>query len=202
MRLLACIFLIFGAFAGSAAAQIEESNLLRFRENRDKLFRDPVFSPLPRNEIAGFGGLKYYEFSAEFIVRAILERAEGEQVFMMPASTGPARRYLKYGVARFRLNGADRKLTIFRSESSAKRNGSLFLPFRDETSGRETYGAGRYIDIAAPSGNEITIDFNYAYSPSCAFSDEFACALPPRDNFLGTPVRAGEKKYRERPESK
>lgn len=202
MRFGAVIFLIFAAFAAISSAQTERAEVLRFREHRDKLFRDPVFSPLPRNEIGSFIGLKYYDFTAEMIVKAVFEPVDGEQVFLMPASRGSDQRFLKHGILRFRLGGAERTLTVFRSESSAKRNGSLFLPFRDETSGSETYGAGRYIDIAAPSGSEITIDFNYAYSPSCAFSDEFACPFPPRENYLGTPVRAGEKIYRERPQGK
>lgn len=198
----ALLFLIFAALVPVAAAQTRLEDLTRFRENRDKLFRDSAFSPLPRNEIAGFRGLKYYDFSPAFVIGAVLERADGQQVFMMPVSSGPARRYFRFGVLRFKIGDAEHSLTVFRSETSANRNGSLFLPFRDETNGTETYAAGRYLDIAAPSGDEVTIDFNYAYSPSCAFSDEFACPIPPRENLLRMPVRAGEKLYRERPETK
>lgn len=202
MRISACLLLIFAAFVATAAAQNEKEALQRFRERRDSLFRDPVFSPLPRGEIGGFRGLKYFDFDAGFVVKAVLERAESAEEFKMPVSSGSPRRYFRFGILRFRLAGSEHSLMVFRSESSARQNGSLFLPFRDETNGTETYGAGRYIDITAPAGSEVTIDFNYAYSPSCAFSDEFACPLPPKENFLRTPVRAGEKIYRERTESK
>ena len=70
-----------------------------------------------------------------------------------------------------------------------------FLPFRDATSGRETYGAGRYLDLAPPHDGKVTVDFNLAYNPYCAYSDSFSCALPPVENWLQVPIRAGEMAF-------
>ena len=67
-----------------------------------------------------------------------------------------------------------------------------FLPFRDATSGKETYGAGRYLDVPRGENGQVVVDFNYAYSPYCAYGDAYSCALPPRENWLTVPIEAGE----------
>jgi uncharacterized protein (DUF1684 family) len=85
--------------------------------------------------------------------------------------------------------------------------GGLFLPFKDTTSGQETYGGGRYLFDTVkntdglslemtPGSAEVVIDFNYAYNPSCAYDDRWACPLAPRENWLPVPIRAGEQRYR------
>ena len=77
----------------------------------------------------------------------------------------------------------------------ARGEDSLFLPFRDALSGKETYGAGRYLDVAPPHSGHVVVDFNYAYNPSCAYDPQFSCPLPPRENWLQVPIRAGEKNF-------
>jgi uncharacterized protein (DUF1684 family) len=74
----------------------------------------------------------------------------------------------------------------------------LFLPFRDTTSGKETYGAGRYLDLHA-HGDEVVVDFNYAYNPNCAYNPDWNCPLPPAENWLKVPIRAGEKAFPDSP---
>jgi hypothetical protein len=72
----------------------------------------------------------------------------------------------------------------------------LFIPFKDLTNGRESYGGGRYIDIKNPAGKSAIIDFNLAYNPSCAYgSDKYSCPIPPKENFLQVKIKAGEKTY-------
>ncbi|MCI0396478.1 MAG: DUF1684 domain-containing protein, partial [Chloroflexi bacterium] len=73
-------------------------------------------------------------------------------------------------------------------------------PFRDTTNGQETYGAGRYLDSHRPGLNQLgpdrfEVDFNYSYNPYCAYSEYYSCPLPPRENWLKVPIRAGEKNY-------
>ena len=113
--------------------------------------------------------------------------------------------YRRAGQLRFRIGGQDCRLTVF---SLVGYGGGLFLPFRDGTSGTETYGGGRYLfdtakntdglalEIQAGSA-EIGIDFNFAYNPSCAYDARWACPLAPRENWLPVPIRAGEKVYAE-----
>jgi uncharacterized protein (DUF1684 family) len=115
----------------------------------------------------------------------------------MPTSVGTSRKYFKYGVLKFELGGNSYSLTVFQSETAAIKEeykALLFVPFRDQTNGKETYGGGRYLDIKAPSGDEMILNFNLAYNPNCAYgSDNFSCPVPPKENFLQTEIKAGEK---------
>ena len=115
----------------------------------------------------------------------------------MPTSVGTSRKYFKFGVLKFELDGKSHALTVFQSETTASQaeyKDLLFVPFRDLTNGQETYGAGRYLDIKMPSGSEVILDFNLAYNPNCAYgSAKFSCAIPPRENFLQVEIKAGEK---------
>ena len=88
-------------------------------------------------------------------------------------------------------DGSEQRLTAYRTHSHGE-DEMLFLPFRDATSGTETYGAGRYLDLPYSGGDEYELDFNYAYNPSCAFSPAYDCPFPPPGNKLSLPVRAGE----------
>jgi uncharacterized protein len=183
--LLSCV-----SFAKSQAATGE---VKRFREMRDKSFRNASETPLAGEELLKFKGLEYFEVSERFIVKAKLEKSAGAEVFMMPTSIGTARKYFKYGVLTFELDGQSFTLNAFQSEG-AKKDGTLFVPFRDLTNGRETYGAGRYLYIKAPAAAEAILDFNFAYNPNCAYGNEqFSCAIPPHENFLQTEIKAGEK---------
>jgi len=188
------IFLLL-SFGCSAKAQEDASgDVKRFRETRDRSFRSAAETPLTGEDFSKFKGLEYYDEDAKFAVKAKFEKTSDEQVFMMPTTIGTTRKYFKYGVLKFDLGGKSFSLNVYQSESSAKKNGLLFVPFRDLTNGKETYGAGRYLDIKIPSGDETVLDFNFAYNPSCAYgNDQFSCAIPPKENFLQTEVRAGEK---------
>ena len=179
-------------------AKAQESNeagkVERFREERDKAFRIANQTPLLPEDFLKFKGLEYFDVDTKFVVKAKLEKTSDPQIFMMPTSVGTTRKYFKYGVLTFELGGKSLSLNVYRSEASAKTNGMLFLPFRDLTNGKDTYGAGRYLDIKIPSGEEAILDFNFAYNPSCAYgSSNFSCAIPPKQNFLQIEIKAGEK---------
>src|SRR5262249_329811 len=143
-----------------------------------------------------FKGLEYFDVDAKFVVKAKFEKTLDQQIFMMPTSIGTTRKYFKYGRLTFELDGKALSLNVYQSEASAKNNGTLFIPFRDLTNGRETYGAGRYLDIRIPSDAEAVLDFNFAYNPSCAYgSSNFSCTIPPKENFLQIEIKAGEKTF-------
>ncbi len=173
-----------------------------FREGRDRDFRNPQLSPLPPAEVAGFQGLNYFPVDAAFRVKAIFTKTPDEKYFMMPTSSGRARKYIKVGTLNFKLGGRDYVLSAYQSESVLtapkydEYKSSLFVPFRDSTSGKETYGGGRYLTLAMPKDGEAILDFNLAYNPSCAYGDDsFSCPLPPKENFLSIEIKAGEKNY-------
>ncbi|HEX8370447.1 MAG TPA: DUF1684 domain-containing protein [Pyrinomonadaceae bacterium] len=173
-----------------------------FREGREKDFRNPQMSPLPPADVAKFQGLNYFPVDAGFRVKAEFIKTPEEKYFMMPTSTGTAHKYIKVGALSFKLSGKDYVLNAYQSErilndpKFQEYKSSLFIPFRDATSGKETYGGGRYIHIAMPKDKETILDFNLAFNPSCAYGDpHFSCPIPPKENFLPIEVKAGEKNY-------
>jgi uncharacterized protein len=181
-------------FAGLANGQDAASDVERFREIRDKSFRDPVLTPLLRQDFLNFKGLEYFDVDAKFELKAKFEKTTDDQLFVMPTTGGTTRKYFKYGILTFELESQKSSLNVYRSEASAIKNGLLFVPFRDLTNGAETYGAGRYLDIEPPAGAEAKLDFNFAYNMSCAYGrEEFSCTIPPKENFLQIEIKAGEK---------
>ncbi len=108
--------------------------------------------------------------------------------------------FIRYGTAIFTINDTALQLTVFQSKpiiENAKYKDYLFIPFTDVTTGNNTYGSGRYIDILTTeiNNNELTIDFNKAYNPYCAYANGFNCPIPPKENFLKVAILAGEKNY-------
>ncbi len=197
MRIFAivCAVLILAA-AAAAQTFYGTADVKVFRDGRDKEFRDRSQTPLLEDDLVKFDGLKYFDISAKFVVEADLVRAPGTEQFMMTTSAGITRKYLKYGTLEFVIDGQRLTLTVFESTIMPKLPeyaDLLFLPFRDLTNGKETYGAGRYLDLRKQPGDKVTLNFNMAYNPNCAYgSDKFSCPLPPKENFLQIKVLAGE----------
>lgn len=178
--------------------QDDERAVKDFRTERHLEFSDPSKSPLEQNEVAGFKGLNYFDIDSTYRVEARFERTPNEKKFNMPTSSGITKVYLKYGVLRFNLAGRERVLGVYQSEAlsqTEKYRNYLLIPFTDATNGNSTYGGGRYIDFEIPRSSLVTLDFNLAYNPSCAYSTRFNCPIPPRENRLKTKVNAGEKRY-------
>jgi uncharacterized protein (DUF1684 family) len=118
---------------------------------------------------------------------------EDEPLVTMQTNTGVSQDYRSWGRFNFEVDGELASLVIY---SDAKGR-DFFLPFKDQTNGRETYGAGRYLDSHRPGirtleENRLVVDFNYAYNPYCAYSPNYSCPLPPRENWLDVPIKAGE----------
>jgi uncharacterized protein len=150
---------------------------------------------------ARFNGLRYFDHDPAYRVGMRLEPADaGDPLEIDTGGEDGIITYRRAGWLHFELGGRDCRLTVF---SLVGYGGGLFLPFRDATSGNETYGAGRYLFDTAKNTDglalefeagapEVTIDFNFAYNPSCAYDVRWACPLAPRENWLTVPVRAGE----------
>lgn len=167
-----------------------DSELKRFRAEKDRVFgRDP-HSPLPPEQRQVFGGLAYYEENPKLVIHASVDRDVEAGDVVMGTTAGDEQVYQRYGRVRFNVDGQPAELMLYASEDSDE----LFLPFRDATSGHETYGAGRYLELHA-HGDEVTVDFNYAYNPNCAYDPAWSCPLPPPENWLKVPIRAGEKVF-------
>ena len=175
-------------------------SLAGWRAARDRLFKEHPQSPIPAEERAAFRGLRWFEPDPACRVPARLEPGDGELLEIDTGGEEGVIRYRRAGSLRFRLQGRECALTVL---SIVGYGGGLFLPFRDATSGSETYGGGRYLfdtikntDAGClevtPGSTDVTIDFNWAYHPSCYYSARWACPLAPRENSLDVAVRAGE----------
>ena len=166
------------------------TDLQRFREEKDDFFAHDHRAPLTPQQQRTFKGLAYFAEDPLLVIRAKVDRAVQPGEVRMATTTGEEQVYRRFGAVHFQVDGVDAQLTLYASAGSHE----LFLPFRDTTSGKETYGAGRYLDLH-PHGDEVVVDFNYAYSPSCAYNPDWSCPLPPAENWLKVPIRAGEKAF-------
>ena len=161
------------------------------RTMKDQFMARHPESPFVSAHIGGFDGLRYYPFSAKYRVRARLERLERpEEAYLRTNRDGQAvMRYL--GDLVFSLERRSLKLRVYHAGEGV--GSSVFVPFRDGTSGRETYGPGRYLIIELNPEDEYDVDFNRAFNPYCAYTDAYECGFPPSENDLPVPIRAGEK---------
>jgi uncharacterized protein (DUF1684 family) len=142
-----------------------------------------------------FDRLLYFPPDSTFVVDGRLERLEQPEEFQMSTSRDLIKTFYRYAKIRFELAGVKKELTAFKSTLSGADSTHLFVPFRDATSGRETYGAGRFLEFDEPGGDEVVLDFNRAFNPLCNYSPAYNCAIPPRENHLDVAVRAGERAY-------
>lgn len=160
------------------------------RSDKDRFFADNHHSPLPHDLRQSFEGLIYFDPVPGLALRLQPEPADDEPI-EIGTSDGQTRTYRRSARVTFSVGGEERSLILLSTESRP----GYFLPFRDSTSGKETYGAGRYLDLEANDDGSIDVDFNLAYNPYCAYDDAYSCPLPPHENWLDVPIRAGEKTF-------
>lgn len=166
------------------------SDVYHYRQRKDAYFRDDPSSPM---EDEAFEALRYYPVTETYVVRAKLKRFDEPEHVELPTSTGEPETYLRYARARFKLEHESYALTLFIPMGGDIKR--VFIPFKDKTNAKESYAAGRYLEASLSDKNTLRLDFNYAYSPFCAYSPRYRCALPPKENHLSAAIRAGEKRY-------
>ena len=166
----------------------------RYRADKDDYFKGARNSPIPPGEREAFDGLPYYPIDEglRFDGLRVEPYTGGEPSdFQIPTSDGKLRPAHRAGVLAFELGGERRVLTAYTFDGEDGE--SLFVPFLDATSGRETYGAGRYLDLDPEPDGSYTLDFNLAYHPSCVYDPRFSCPLTPPENRLPIRIEAGER---------
>jgi len=166
------------------------------RQHKDHYFGEDPRSPLPEAVQAEFDGLDYYPVDPDYRFEVELDRYDDPEPVTVGTSTDGEQEYLAWGTFTVEVDGEEVTITAYKSDPDDER---LWVPFRDATSGDETYGAGRYLDLEpehhrTDEGRWI-LDFNEAYNPTCAYSDRYECPLPPMENWLDVPVEAGEKAF-------
>ncbi|OON71162.1 hypothetical protein B0919_01530 [Hymenobacter sp. CRA2] len=175
------------------AAEHHEA-IAAFQRELDAEYRDPARSPLSAEAQRTFTGLPYFPVDYGYYVEAHLVRDSISAPFLMKTSTLRQPLYRKFGTLHFRLQGQELALNVYESLELKQKPGFedyLFLPFTDPTNGHGSYGGGRYLDLRAPRGNTIWLDFNRAYNPYCAYGGNYSCPVPPAENRLPVPIKAG-----------
>jgi len=181
--------------AAVARMYLADTDLAAFRAARDDLFREHPMSPIPRD--AEFDGVRYFPPDEDAVVEATLTPADGELEIDTGGPDGVCR-YRRIGI----LDTPVGELSLWWFQAYG---GGLFLPVRDATCGRDSYGGGRYLTdtvkgthgrgLVQLSGDQVRLDFNYLYNPSCAYDDRWLCPLAPPENTVRAEIRAGELKY-------
>jgi uncharacterized protein len=160
-----------------------------FRHEKDEAFRLDPDSPLDPEQRRLFTGLRYFPPNPALDLTPEIQELEPKTEIEIQTSTGDLRRYERFGQVTFEVDGEPVRLTVFRA------GGGFFLPFVDSLAGKETYGAGRYVEPEPMPDGRMHIDFNLAYNPHCAYSPRWSCPIAPAENRLRVPIRAGEMSF-------
>ncbi len=172
------------------------------RDEKDRFFAEHPQSPIPPDDREAFDGLGYFEPDPAYRVQAMVTAHDEPAVVLMETTSGREMRYLRVATLEFELAREEEGLTDGSYELAAYQLESpndepLFVPFRDKTTGQQSYRGGRYMELSPErelaDSDEIVLDFNLAYTPFCAYSDTFDCPLPPEENWLEVAVPVGER---------
>jgi len=191
---LASALVLTGCGGGAPPANDVDyaKQLMADRAAKDTAFRHSPGQPVPRERADALIPLSYFPPDPEYVAPASLKLASKREVIDMPTSTGEVRKEERVGVLEFSLKGQPLTLSAF-VEAGSQDMSRLFVPFRDLTSGTETYQAGRYLDLDRTPTGLYNVDFNRAYHPYCYYNPTFDCPYPPAENRLPIPIRAGER---------
>ncbi|MEA5259772.1 DUF1684 domain-containing protein [Arcicella aquatica] len=160
----------------------------QIRLEKDQAFKEEKESPIEKK--AEFKGLHYFEVNPAYKVVATMDMLTSGQNIKINMTGGETEEYEAFANVKFEIDGKKCALKLFKTPE-----GNLFLPFRDLTTNKETYGAGRYIDLKLEDIKDktIKIDFNLCYQPYCAYNPTYTCPVPPAENFLNVALKAGER---------
>jgi len=166
------------------------------REMKDTFFSSQYHSPIPFEDLDHFKRLDYYPPDPDFRFELVLHEHVEKKILKTEDTQGNEREFLRWGEFCFKIADKDCSLHVYKSDPMEEH---MFVPFRDETNGKQTNEAGRFLDLdnkqhLTPQGKWI-FDFNKAYNPWCAYSDSYACPFVDQENWLKVPICAGEKKY-------
>ncbi|MFN3488828.1 MAG: DUF1684 domain-containing protein [Emticicia sp.] len=196
------LFVLIAFIPPAIFAQDFKAEIEKHREEYKADFLKTPSSPLKKED---FEYLRFYEPNEKFkvaceFVATKQRNAARKKTFEIPTSSGQTASYTKFGELRFEIDGKPYKLAVYQSLSLRRMpqyRDYLFVPFKDLTNGKESYGGGRYLDLRMKEieGDKIYLDFNKAYNPYCAFSAGYSCPIPPKENHLKVAIEAGEMNF-------
>ena len=194
------IVLFFSLFLICSCNHLDKRPIIgetAYQQKENAVFKDASKSPLKKKDLKNFKGLDFFPVDSSFIVTAKLVKIIDAPSFKMATNTDRTPLYKEYGILTFSLQRKDCTLTLYQSQEDLedeKYKDNLFLPFTDDTSGNESYGGGRYMDLKITdekNDGTILLNFNNTYNPYCAYNEKFSCPLTPRKNHLDLAVKAG-----------
>ncbi len=192
MRYLLSVLLLFSAGVLVAQNEVYFTHIDSFQAALDEHYANSNTSPLEGKALRKFKTLGFFPVNSNCKVEAKVVLTPDSELFPMMTSSGKAKDYRCYAELHFELEGKPQMLKLYqRIPINEKYPNSLFLPFTDETSGGESYGGGRYLDLELPIGETVILDFNKAYNPYCAYTTGYSCSIPPRQNHLDVALLAG-----------
>jgi uncharacterized protein len=174
------------------------SNIEKHRVEIKNHFAEDERAPLKTSH--DLEGLRYFAIDEKYFCECDFVKSVNVKAFDLPTYSGITRPYIEYGKLSCKIASNKINLTVYKNLTYIQNplyKNHLFLPFKDITSGQETYGGGRYIDLKTDDivDNKVKVDFNKCYNPWCAYSDSFNCPIPPKENHLSIAISAGEKNY-------
>lgn len=195
MKKYLLIFLLFPLLIFSQKLSKEESEIKKFQKELNAEYLNPKETPLRGENFKNFKQHPFFPINLKYRITAKFEKTENAEPFDLPTSSGKTKPYREYGKATFQLDGKSYTLTLYQSLDLIKQKkykDHLFLPFRDTTNEKETYGGGKYLDLTIPKGKTMMLDFNKSYHPYCAYNAyDYNCPVVPEENKLPVEIRAG-----------
>ncbi|MDR6528186.1 DUF1684 domain-containing protein [Chryseobacterium rhizosphaerae] len=196
MKKIIWLFLILPLWAFSQKTTSKEvMDVKKFQKELNAEYLNPKETPLRGDNFKNFKEHPFFPIDIKYRITAKFVKSKDTKPFDLPTSSGKTKSYQEYGKASFELDGKPYTLTLYQSLDLIKQKeyqDYLFLPFRDATNEKETYGGGKYLDLKIPKGNTIVLDFNQSYHPYCAYNAyDYNCPIVPEENKLPVEIRAG-----------
>lgn len=197
--LLSAFFLIFSCDSKRKRALVGETE---YQIKLNSMFKDGSKSPLKKKDLKNFKGLDFFPFDSSYIINARFIKTKDAPFFKMKTNTEREPLYKEYGVLKFILKNKSLELTVYQSQEELNDENykeSLYLPFTDNTSGVDSYGGGRYMDLNVydiKKDSSVLLNFNNTYNPYCVYNEKFSCPITPRKNHLDIEINAGIKDFK------
>lgn len=195
MKKFTLLFFFISLLTSAQSKKAQIAEIRKFQKELNSEYKNPKETPLRGENFSNFKKHPFFPIDLKYRVKAEFVKTENPQPFEIQTSSGKTKTYQEYGKATFQLDGKPYTLTLYQSIGLLKNpeyQDYLFLPFRDDTNGKETYGGGKYMDLKIPSGNEIILDFNKSYQPFCAYNAyDYSCPIVPEENNLPVRIEAG-----------
>lgn len=182
-----------------AQSDIDSSDVYTLEVRKDRLEKDKYLltapnSPIKASDMEQFKGLAYFPIDKSYVFATVLQRLASPEEVTIATSKDRPRIMLHIGALPFSFDGKKYALQVYAPKDTSDGN-YWFIPFTDGSSGKDSYGGGRYIDIDDVTSDSTFLDFNYAYNPYCSYNERYDCPIPPPENALPIFIRAGERNY-------